>query len=355
MEYVLINDKDSLTPYYTAIMRSKVLGVDTETTGLNPHTHRLRLIQLAVEGLPMLVIDCFSFLPEGIALIKEILENHNVKIFQTAKFDLQFFMAHGIHPSPVFDTMLAGQILRSSGGPQRANLAALARHYLHEDISKEEQKSDWSGTLTESQLRYAAMDAQLLPRLREVMVRGLYDNALAKVARIEFACVHAIAEMEYTGIYMDTERWKCLISQTENEKEDMLEVLYKYAGRPIEQMDLWGAGVPLNQNFESNQYILHLLRAHGIEVKTTSKRDLSIYSGHPLIRALTAYRKATKALSSFLYPIPQMIYTETGHLHPHYGQIGAWSGRMSCGEPNIQQIPRDARFRSCFLFHVSLM
>jgi DNA polymerase-1 len=44
-----------------------------------------------------------------------------------------------------------------------------------------------------------------------------------------------------------------------------------------------------------------------------------------------------------------MIHPETGRLHPKYGQIGAWSGRMSCGGPNIQQIPRDIKFRACFI------
>ena len=348
MKYILVTGKEELLPYFSDLESAKILAVDTETTGLDPHLSRIRLIQIAVEGLPVFVIDCFSFLPQGIEMIRGILENQSVKIFQNAKFDLQFFIALGIHPSPIFDTMLAGQLLRGSGGPQRVNLAALTRHYLHEDISKEEQKSNWSGVLTESQLMYAALDACLLPRLREIMVKDLYDNALSKVARIEFACVRAISEMEYTGISLDFDRWKRLITQTEKEKEETLEILYQYAGKPVEQLDLWGASVPLNQNFESNQYILHLLQSNGIKTDGTSKRDLSAYSSHPLIKALTAYRKNTKALSSFLYPMPKMINPKTGRLHPHYGQIGAWSGRMSCGGPNIQQIPRDSNFRACF-------
>jgi DNA polymerase-1 len=114
-------------------------------------------------------------------------------------------------------------------------------------------------------------------------------------------------------------------------------------------MNLWGEEDAAGDNFDSSQYILRLLRENGIEAESTSKRDLSEHSGHPLIRALSSYRKASKALSSFLYPIPQMIRPETGRLHPHYGQIGAWSGRMSCWGPNIQQIPRERGFRECFV------
>ena len=348
MEYVLITQKEDLLPLLPALMRAKVLAVDTETTGLDPHTDRVRLIQLAAPGVPVLIIDCFRALPECLDVIKGLLESPNVKIFQNAKFDLQFFMALDVYPYPIFDTMLAGQLLRTSDGPPRANLAAFAGHYLSEELDKSEQISDWRGELSDAQLTYAARDAEVLPRLREVMVKALYDNGLSKVAFTEFSCVRAVAGMEYAGVGIDAVRWERLIAKTERERDEALSVLHTYAGEPVVQTSLWGEDVVLNHNFDSNQYILQLLREHGIPAEATSKRNLSAYSGHPLIKALGAYRKAAKALSGFLYPIPQMIHKKTGRLHPRYGQIGAWSGRMSCGGPNIQQIPRDANFRACF-------
>jgi len=77
--------------------------------------------------------------------------------------------------------------------------------------------------------------------------------------------------------------------------------------------------------------------------------DLAPHYNHPLVKVISEYRKAAKSLSSFLYPIPGMIHKKTRRLHPHYAQIGAWSGRMSCWNPNIQQIPRSAKFRACFI------
>ena len=58
--------------------------MDTETTGLDPHTGRIRLIQIAAEGLPVLVIDCFSLLPKGLAAIRDALEGSSVKRFTYA-------------------------------------------------------------------------------------------------------------------------------------------------------------------------------------------------------------------------------------------------------------------------------
>ena len=61
MEYLLITGKEELLPYVPVIKRAKVLAADTETTGLDPHTDRIRLIQIVSEGLPVFIIDCFSF------------------------------------------------------------------------------------------------------------------------------------------------------------------------------------------------------------------------------------------------------------------------------------------------------
>jgi DNA polymerase-1 len=54
-------------------------------------------------------------------------------------------------------------------------------------------------------------------------------------------------------------------------------------------------------------------------------------------------------LGGFLDPLPEHINTRTGRIHAHYSQIGAYSGRMSCTGPNMQQIPRDAEIRKCFV------
>ena len=349
MQFVKIFSEKEITPYLPLLNKARAIAVDTETTGLDPHADKLQLIQIAADGLPVLVIDCFSFLPSGTNIIKGILESRAVKIFQNAKFDLQFFMDIEIYPTPIFDTMLAGQLLRSSGGASRANLDALSQHYLGETIQKDEQKSDWSSELSENQLSYAAKDAGVLLRLREVMVEKIYENSLSEIAKIEFSCAIAIAQIEYTGISLDVPKWNVLLEQTIKERDMALEILYSYAGTPIIQMTLFGEDEVIGHNFDSNPYVLKLLRQHGIQTASTSKQDLAPHTKHPLVRAITAYRKAAKALSSFLYPIPSAIHHKTRRLHPRYGQIGAWSGRMSCGNPNIQQIPRSKAFRACFV------
>lgn len=349
MEFLLINNKTDIAPYEEKLMSASVIAIDTETTGLDPHMNKMRLIQLAVEGIPVFIIDCLTFLPEGMPLLRKIISSKAVKVFQNAKFDLQFLMALEISPPPaLFDTMLAALLLRSSDGPERVGLEELVRYYLGESLPKDEQKSDWSGKLRREQLEYAARDVVVLLRLRKRMLTEIKENNLVEVARQEFSCVRAIAEVEFYGIHLDLSRWRQLTEKIESEQLASLEKLYEYAGRPKVQMSFFEDKVISEINMDSNKQILNMLNSYNIPVSDTSRHSLTPYSHNPLVQAITEYRKAAKLLSTFIYSIPQQIHPVTGRLHPKYSQIGAWSGRMSCGGPNIQQIPRDKHFRACF-------
>lgn len=348
-DYRLIQDISDFLPFIPPLKSASRLAVDTETTGLDPHTDKLRLIQIGAPGLPVLLIDCSSFLPAGTDQLRKILSSSPKIIFHNAKFDLQFLLSIGIQVLSVFDTMLAAQLLRPCGGPVKASLAAVAEHYLGITMDKTEQTGDWSASsLTASQLEYAALDAAVLLKLHATMAPLLAENGLDRIAAIEFSCVPAMAHTEYYGIYLDMERWKALTQKTETLYEEALQTLYSYSGTPTYQLTLWGGEEALDVNFESNPYVLKLLNRYGIPVKSTSRHSLAPYFGEPLVKALSNYRRYSKSLSSFLHPIPALIHPADGRLHPQYMQIGAWSGRMSCSGPNIQQIPRGADFRRCF-------
>lgn len=360
MEYILIRNPEEGAPFLEQLKNAPVLAVDTETIGLDVHRDRLRLVQIGAPGMPVLLIDCFSFLDgdredgmarreKGTAFLKEVLEGGKVKIFHNAKFDLQFLRKAGVCAAPVFDTMLAAELLRPCGGPRKVSLAAVAEHYLGESLDKTEQTGDWGGSLSASQLEYAALDSGILLRLWECLGKQLQDNGLERVAQIEFACAPALAWTEYDGICLDLEQWEALCADIQEQYEKSLKALYAFSGEPVFQLTLWGTQEAVDVNFDSNTYVLRLLRENGIRVPSTSRYSLAPYHNHPLVKALTDYRRYAKLLSGFLHPLPAQIHPVTGRLHPRYGQIGAYSGRMCCWGPNIQQIPRETRFRSCFI------
>ena len=185
---------------------AEAIGLDIETTALSPRDGGVRLLQLATPE-ETFVIDAFEV--SDLSPLTEVLEDGPVKVGHNLKFDYQFLHAlYGISLSPVFDTMLAAQVLYGGNYAASYSLEAVAERYLDESLDKSEQRSDWSGELSEAQLEYAARDARVLLPLRERLAEALEEEELGRISSIEFAAVATIAEMELAGVKLDVARWK---------------------------------------------------------------------------------------------------------------------------------------------------
>ncbi|MGE9959733.1 DNA polymerase [Cloacibacillus porcorum] len=317
---------EELSSYGGEISRQEAVAVTLETSGNDPRSDRVNALNLAWGGT-LMTVDCLSLPSEAQRLLRGVLESPPVKVFCNAKTDLQFLIPYGINPTKIFDVTLAHQLLSENEYPS-AGLEEIARRWLKEET---------------------AAEADVLLRLRRAMIGELKEKGLVWIAKIEFDCAAALAQMEYHGIQLDLAAWRELTARAEEEKGGALEELRRFGGpRPI-QTTLWGDTDASVENFDSNLQILSLLREHGIEVKSTSKAALAAHRSHPLVAALSRYRAVSKQLSTYLLPIPKMLHSKTGRLHPQYVQIAAWTGRMSCYSPNIQQIPRGKEFRGCFI------
>ena len=191
-------------------------------------------------------------------------------------------------------------------------------------------------------------DISELLRMREAMIPLVVRYKLIQVTDIELRCIPAVAQMHCKGIRLDPIKWRRLTEITREEQSAALAKLSPWLDGPVTRPSLWGDDIPYGHKLDSSTYVQKLLKRHGVNVKSTARRDLAPHQGHPLVRALAGYRKASKALSSFLHPYPGMLHPATGRLHPRYEQLTAVSGRMSCHHPNIQQIPRETAFRECF-------
>ncbi len=69
---------------------------------------------------------------------------------------------------------------------------------------------------------------------------------------------------------------------------------------------------------------------------------------HPLLAAILAYREVVKRTSAYGLAFLNHLHPVTSRVHANYRQIGAATGRMSCSAPNLQNIPRDPAYRTCF-------
>jgi DNA polymerase I-like protein with 3'-5' exonuclease and polymerase domains len=157
--------------------------------------------------------------------------------------------------------------------------------------------------------------------------------------------------MELSGMLIHTEKWKKLTQELEKTQRDLAENLRQRLAEGFKrtpQLPFMIDTSPIN--LDSPKQILEALQALGIPLKTTSHEELSqLEDQYPVIQALIEYRKVTKVLQSFASALPKYIHKVTGRIHPDYWQIGTTTGRFSCRNPNLQQIPRDRAFRECFI------
>jgi DNA polymerase I-like protein with 3'-5' exonuclease and polymerase domains len=102
-------------------------------------------------------------------------------------------------------------------------------------------------------------------------------------------------------------------------------------------------------NLDSPTQLLQALPRLGVPVTSTGQGALiPLAEASPVVQALLDYRHAQKALT-LAQQVMQQVHPTTGCLHPTYWQLGAATGRFTCSDPNVQQMPRTGAFRRCFV------
>ncbi|MBW4571977.1 MAG: bifunctional 3'-5' exonuclease/DNA polymerase [Tolypothrix carrinoi HA7290-LM1] len=346
VQYQLVQDAQTLKSACQSLATAKTIGIDTETTGLDPRTHQLRLVQIAASGMPVMIVDLAAIPANKLRPLRQLLTNESTKVFHNGKFDLSFLSMANLQPTGFyFDTQLASQVL-FAGLKKSHTLAALADKFLKIKLNKDLQHSDFSEKLSNDQLKYAAIDAAILLPLQKILYTYLKRASLLPTAFLEFEAMPAIAKMELNGMQLDHQKWLAVSLDLEQKKQAAALQLKELKIRHSDQLSLLPEYTDC-VNPESPQQILAALQSLGIPVDSTSKKTLiPLASQYPIIRSLLDYRKLSKLTSTNL---KEHIHPVTGRIHAQYRQCGARSGRFSCLCPNLQNIPRDKAIRSCFV------
>src|SRR5215217_7369381 len=342
--YRLVTNAGELPSIAETLAGAEAIGADIETTALDPRDGKMRLLQLAALD-ETFVIDAFAV--RDLSPLKGVLESGPIKALHNSKFDYQFLLAeHGISLSPVFDTMLAAQLL--DGGEYGASYAleAVAERYLGGTVDKSARHEDWSGGLSQRQLEYASRDAAILLPLHERLARKLEEERLGYISEIEFGAVGAIAEMELAGVKLDVARWKELEKTVRERRDNAALALDAQFPEPDGMLPLEGLGPRLNLN--SPKQITDAFLSLGIELPDTKVWTL-LKVDHPAARLLLEYRELQKKPRTYPETHPGFVPPKTGRHHANFLQCRVPTGRLACTSPNIQQIPNEDEFRRCFV------
>jgi len=350
-----------------------VVGFDTETRGLDPHTKELLSMQLGDEQRQY-VVDCLTVNPKE---FKELLEK-KILIMHNAKFDLRFLYYQGIVPTKIFDTFLVERILTTGLDTVRRSLDAVVYKYCKIELDKTIRGNIHREGLSTRVIKYAADDVKYLHQVKRKQEVALTENKLTRTASLdnEFVCV--LAYIEFCGMFMNSEDWrkKCeddlkdLNAVKESLDKFILDNSDKYPKYVDNQLDLFAEGLKCKLNWASPKQVIPFMQSLGVDTLTKDKETGMMKNSvdkkvlgpqkkkHPIIETYIEYTEHQKVVSTYGENWFDYINKATGRIHSNYNQIMN-TGRLSSGQkgdkkrgmpqlPNMQNIPSDNRTRGCF-------
>lgn len=178
----------------------RVVAIDCETMGLNPHRDRLCVVQLSGGDGEAHMVQIERGQRKAPNLCRLLGDPNVLKLFHFGRFDIAaLYNAFGTLASPVYCTKIASKLVRTY--TDRHGLKQLLSELLEVDITKYQQQSDWGAeTLTEAQLAYAASDVLHLHALRDKL-----DARLVREGRTDLAA--ACFRFLPTRAVLDLEGW----------------------------------------------------------------------------------------------------------------------------------------------------
>lgn len=392
--YSIISVEDSIS----LLQQANILQADSETTGTNPHIDKLLSFQLGNDSLDFrIVIDCTTI---DICLYKNILESKGL-IFHNGKFDLQFLYSEGIIPRKIYDTMIVEQLLYLGypSGQHSYSLKSVALDRLNVYIDKTVRgQIIWRG-LDADVIKYAAGDVVYLEKIMESQIEECKRKDCIKGMKLECQSVPFMAYLEWCGIKLDIDKWKAKMQNDQKSlkgAEDNLNKWfiemseskypefkkYIFVDRQGDLFSGYNLEPQVNINWSSSRQVVAIAKIIGFNTTVQDKKtgedkdsvlekQLKIQKGidDEFLKLYFLYQEKAKVCSTYGQGHIDAVNPLTGRIHTVFRQLGASSGRMSCGSnnpdtslakykhlppkrvtyPNLQQLPADEPTRSSFV------
>ncbi len=374
----LITSEEDLEALVRHIAGAEEVAIDLETyppeKALDPRRGSVRLISVATKDVNK-AVDVSKVRPGPLL---DVLRTKTL-VFFNGKFDLSFLKnTFGYeHEGKVQDVMLmhlinyfaSGERVEKNGrkyleDPNEtkgiSDLAHAAELYLSETLDKSEQGSDWSApNLSETQIYYALKDTAILIRLKEVLEEHLSELGLLGIADIEHRALLGVTWAENNGMPFDKEAWLKLAEENAQEAKRLKEEIDRYAPEHPKEGGKW--------NWNSNPQIVEALGLLGFDTSKLPKTG----SGNPsasesalksikspeqakeLAQAILRYRVVQKLASTYgekwTKPAKPTDHERVvgGRVYTSSRQMVS-TGRMASRRPNLQNLPKDERFRKTF-------
>lgn len=352
LDYQSVTTEAQFAALLEKLSQADTIGIDTETTSLNPMEAQLVGISIAFKAGEAVYIPLGhtpTAAPEQLDLqdvlgrLKPHLENAELKkIGQNLKYDQHIFANYGIALNGIAgDAMLASYIIESHLGH---GLDELSERWLglptitYESLcGKGAKQISFADVGLEQATEYAAQDADFALRIEGHLKAQMDEKQLEMYQNMELPVAQVLFEMERNGVLID----KNELAQQSHELGTQLLAL--------EQQAYAAAGQPFNLN-SPKQLQEILFDKMGIPtkgLKKTASGGIStneavleqLAPDYPLPKIILQNRGLAKLKSTYTDKLPEMINPHTGRVHTTYAQAVAITGRLASNNPNLQNIP----------------
>lgn len=361
----------------------KIVGIDIETWdgnrggSLDPIKGKIALVQIAYDSNS---IKLYRPWEPNFSEALEVLSNKDIlKVGHNLKFDLKFFYMNNIFPSPIFDTMIASQIVYAGiGEPDDISqtIEALKKHmdeeidFLFEDeiilakkktkstyfshslqavlkrelnvfLPKDVQNSNWGAKiLTPAQIEYAKNDVKYLVNLAKKLWMKIVAKELQPVAKLEMEFLKVLVMLELIGIKIDKEGWKEKIEKEREElvlleKELKQEIKKKYSHnipKKSLQAGLFGLEEEEDINLNSSLQMAKIFGLPNVSKLTLTKIQ------DETIQKFVKYKQKAKLVNTYSKEYLEKL-DKNNRLRSDYSQTKTATGRISSSSPNLQNVP----------------
>lgn len=320
---------------------------DTETDGIDPLTAGLVGMSFAVKENEAWYVPVPADRTEAdriLAHFSPALQNRaSQKIGQNIKFDILVLRKYGIRVTgPLFDTMIAHYLLNPE---LRHGMDYLAETYLKyktvpiEDLigPKGKKQLCMRDIPVDRVAEYAAEDADITLKLKNYFELELKKEGIESLFYdIEMPLIYVLAEMELTGVTLDTVALKQSSETLTAELKRLEKEIYEAAGMQFN----------INSSKQVGEVLFDHLKIEEKAKKTktgsySTSEDIleKMRAKHPVVGKLLEYRGLKKLLSTYIDALPELINPRTGKIHTSFNQTVTATGRLSSTNPNLQNIP----------------
>lgn len=346
-DYQLIDTEKKRAEIIQKLLTSKILSLDTETTGTEPMDAELVGMSFSITENQAFYVPVPDNREEALKIVNKfrpVFENENsLKVGQNIKYDMIVLENYGVQvKGALFDTMIAHYVLQPELRHGMDYLAEIYLHYqtIHIDelIGPRGKNQKSMRDLTPEEVyRYACEDADVTLKLKNVLEKELKAQGVERLFyEIEMPLVPVLVNIETNGVRIDTEALKQTSAHFSARLQEIEKAIYELAG------ETFNIGSPK----QVGEVLFDKLKITGKAKKTktgqyvTSEEVLeSLRSKHPIIDKILEHRGLKKLLGTYIDALPQLINPRTGRIHTSFNQAVTATGRLSSSNPNLQNIP----------------